>query len=61
MFSAYCPRHGSEVLFGERRIRRLQNIDGVILVEVECYDGERITIVTGRGRRGPSSSAQLPG
>ncbi len=51
MFSAYCPRHRSDVLFTERRIRRMTNADGGILMEVECYDGERILIVTGRGRR----------
>ena len=51
MFAAYCPRHRSNVLFTERRIRRLDNVDGAILMEVECYDGERIKIVTGRRRR----------
>jgi hypothetical protein len=48
MFAAYCPRHGAEVLLTERRIRRLRNTDHGIVLELECYDGERLVIVTGR-------------
>ena len=51
MFAAYCPRHGSEVLLTERRIRRLTNTDQGIVVELECYDGERLVIRTGRRAR----------
>jgi len=50
MFAVYCPRHGTEVLLDERRIRGLTNVEGAILVELECYDGELILLVTGRGR-----------
>jgi len=50
MFAVHCPRHGSEVLLDQRRIRGLTNLEGAIVVELECYDGERILLVTGRGR-----------
>jgi len=45
---AYCPAHGCEVLLSERRIRAMSATEDALLVEVECYDGERILIVTGR-------------
>ena len=48
MFTAYCPRHGSNILFSESEIRRLSNADGEIVVEVQCFDGERIVLHTGR-------------
>jgi len=51
MFAAYCPRHRSKVLFSESEIRRLKNSDGTILVEVKCFDGERIVVHTGRRGR----------
>ena len=50
MFAAYCPRHHSKILFSESEIRRLTNVDGSILVEVQCFDGERIVLHTGRRR-----------
>jgi hypothetical protein len=40
MFRVYCPSHQSNVLLGPRRIRGLANTRGVIIVELECYDGE---------------------
>lgn len=49
MFSVHCPRHGERVLLTERRIRALHNTTAGIVLEVECYDGERIFVVTGRG------------
>jgi hypothetical protein len=54
MFSAYCPRHRSNVLLSEGQIRGLSNLDGSIVVDVECYDGERIRVVTGRRGRRPA-------
>lgn len=48
MFGVHCPRHGTRVLLTERRIRAVHNTAGGIVVEVECYDGERILLVTGR-------------
>lgn len=49
MVSAYCPRHGSRVLLTERQIRAMHNTDSGIVMELECHDGERIFVVTGRG------------
>jgi hypothetical protein len=47
----HCPRHRSEVLLPESRIRALHNTDHGIVVVVECFDGERIVLRTGRGPR----------
>ncbi|MPZ64035.1 MAG: hypothetical protein GEU83_00415 [Pseudonocardiaceae bacterium] len=49
MVSVYCPRHGSRVLLTERQVRALHNTDAGIVMELECYDSERIFVVTGRG------------
>ncbi len=57
MFAAYCPRHRSNVLFSESEIRHLSQQYGSIVVEVECFDGERIVLRTGRRR----PSARLTG
>lgn len=48
MFAVHCPRHGSRVLLSERRIRALHHTDNGIVIEAECYDGERVFVVTGR-------------
>ncbi len=48
MFAVHCPRHGSRVLLDVRRVTRLTNLaDGHIAVELKCYDGERLVLVTG--------------
>ncbi|WP_157361966.1 hypothetical protein [Haloechinothrix halophila] len=48
MFTVYCPRHGSEVLLGLSRLRRMVNLEsGVILMEFTCYDGEVVGLLTG--------------
>lgn len=48
MFTVYCPRHGSEVLLGLSRLRRMVNLEsGVILLEFTCYDGEVVGLLTG--------------
>lgn len=48
MFTVYCPRHGSEVLLGLSRLRRMINLEpGVILMEFTCYDGEVVGMLTG--------------
>jgi hypothetical protein len=39
------------VLLPESRIRALHNTDHGIVVVVECFDGERIVLRTGRGPR----------
>ncbi|MGH3775558.1 MAG: hypothetical protein ACRDRR_07440 [Pseudonocardiaceae bacterium] len=49
MFAVHCPRHGTRVLLTERRIRALHNTGTGIVIEAECYDGERVFVVTGRG------------
>ena len=48
MFAVHCPRHGTRVLLTERRIRVLHNTEAGIVIEAECYDGERVFVVTGR-------------
>ena len=48
MFSIYCPRHGSEVLVGSSRIRRMVNTEHGILLDVECYCGQHVVGATGR-------------
>ena len=47
MFAVHCPRHGDRVLLSERRIRALHHTDSGIVIEAECYDGERVYVVTG--------------
>ena len=59
MLSAYCPRHGSRVILSERRIRAVHNTADGIVLEVECYDGERIMLVTGRAASEGSVSERL--
>lgn len=49
MFAVHCPRHGTRVLLTERRIRALHNTEAGIVIEAECYDGERVFVITGRG------------
>jgi hypothetical protein len=60
MFAVHCPRHGTRVLLTERRIRAVHNTDSGIVVEAECYDGERLFVVTGRGASpDPAAARQL--
>ncbi|MQA64194.1 MAG: hypothetical protein GEU86_22685 [Actinophytocola sp.] len=48
MFKVYCPRHGSDVLLGYGRVRQVINVrPGVIVVELRCYDGEIVRLLTG--------------
>ncbi len=51
MLDVHCPVHGRTVLLPHSRIRDLCNTDRGIVLEVECYDGARITLVTGRAAR----------
>ncbi len=48
MLTVHCPRHGTRVLLSERRIRAVHNTADGIVIEVECHDGARIRMVTGR-------------
>jgi hypothetical protein len=43
-----CPTHGSQVLVTDRRIRSLANTDHGIVLDVECWCGTHVTVVTGR-------------
>jgi hypothetical protein len=55
MFVAFCPLHGCDVLLSISCIRDVANLaPGVIAVELECYDGERLVVLTGTqtSRRG---------
>lgn len=48
MLVAFCPAHGRNVLLSVSCIRHLVNLaPGVIAVELECYDGERLVVLTG--------------
>ncbi|WP_199432838.1 hypothetical protein [Qaidamihabitans albus] len=48
MFAVYCPEHDAEVLLSQRRVKRLVNVEpGVIAVELVCYDGQLLTVLTG--------------
>jgi len=48
MLAAYCPRHGSTVLFSEARISVLRNTPHGPEVELDCYCGEHLVLVRGR-------------
>ena len=49
MFAPYCPVHGCKVLLTAKEVRSVANLaPGVIAVELECYDGERLFLLTGR-------------
>lgn len=60
MFAVHCPRHRTRVLLTERRIRALHNTEAGVVIEAECYDGERVFVVTGRhAPADPAASHQL--
>ncbi|WP_017599254.1 hypothetical protein [Nocardiopsis lucentensis] len=49
MFDVYCPDCGMTTLLGPRRVLAMHNTEpGVITVELLCYDGHRVTLVTGK-------------
>jgi hypothetical protein len=46
---AYCPLHGCQVLLGLTGVRRLTNLaPGVLALELECYDGQQLVVLTGK-------------
>ena len=56
MFVTFCPVHGCDVLLGPGCIRNLANLPpGVLAVGLECYDGERLIILTGNQTSRPGS------
>jgi len=48
MFAVYCPTHQAEVVLGPSLVRRVTNVDGLIAIELECSEGERVFYYTGR-------------
>jgi hypothetical protein len=51
MFTVHCPRHGSEVLLSESRIRGLEASTDGMTVRWECWCGHHGSHHTGRPRR----------
>jgi hypothetical protein len=43
MLSVHCPRHNSEVLLSNSRVRGIDQSDGGMTVRWECYCGHRGT------------------
>ena len=48
MFHIYCPAHRAPVLLGFSQIRAVTNVEGLIVIDFECDDGERLRHYTGR-------------
>jgi hypothetical protein len=51
MFSVHCPRHGSEVLLSESRIRAIDMTGDGLTVRWECWCGHVGAHRAGRARR----------
>lgn len=48
MFAVFCPRHGTPVLLDVRAITGMTTLaDGVIAVQLRCYDGEELVLLAG--------------
>lgn len=50
MFSVHCPRHNSEVLLTESRIRSIHTSDDGVVVRWSCWCGQPGATHTGRRR-----------
>jgi hypothetical protein len=48
MFRVYCPAHDTQVFLGFSRIRAVTNLDGLIVIDLECDDGEQLRHYSGR-------------
>jgi hypothetical protein len=48
MLSINCPKHGTKVLVGTRRIRSMINTQNGIVLHVQCYCGTHVVVGTGR-------------
>jgi len=49
VFVVFCPLHDCEVLLSLSRVRHLANLaPGVLALELECYDGQRLALLTGK-------------
>jgi acetyltransferase-like isoleucine patch superfamily enzyme len=55
MFAIDCPSHGRQVLVTDRRIRSLANTDHGIVIDVECWCGTHVTLLTGRAAGDPAA------
>jgi hypothetical protein len=51
MLSVHCPRHGSEVLLSESRIRAIDTTRDGLTVRWECWCGHVGSHHAGRARR----------
>jgi hypothetical protein len=49
MFAAHCPKHGTEILLGYRRLIGVANTADGIDVHLLCYCGEHLVQHTGGG------------
>ncbi|SHN45641.1 hypothetical protein [Cryptosporangium aurantiacum] len=48
MFAIDCHHHGARTLASTDDIRRIEHTDRGIVMEVECWCGGIVTVVTGR-------------
>ena len=60
MFAIDCPTHNGPVLVTDRRIRSLRNTDRGIILDVECWCGTHVVLVTGRNAATPNGFARAP-
>lgn len=51
MLSVHCPRHGANVLLGDRAIERIENHADGMTLRWRCTCGERGRLRIGRTRR----------
>lgn len=62
MLAVHCPRHGGTVLLGPGRITGIHNLaTGVMVVELRCYDGTPLTLLTGAGVTGIRAGDRVTG
>ena len=48
MFSVHCPTHGTDVLLSERRISRIESVDGGHRLHWRCWCGTEGTTAVAR-------------
>jgi hypothetical protein len=55
MFAINCPHHGAHTLASTDDIRRIDNTDNGIVLEVECWKcGGIVTVVAGQNAKQPA-------
>ena len=57
MFAIDCHHHGARTLASTDDIRRMDHTDHGIVMEVECWCGGIVTVVTGRAATTPATVA----